>query len=232
MMHVPASPGAAAPSPASLDPEPLLRGVIADPERHGRFANTLSMLEYVGARKILKSQAASSFTVELLAHASEEMRHALSLKRLTLRLDPTLVGYAPGHLLCGEAAGRYMQRVDRQAEADLQADGSAEGRGLPWINYLYTTLLVEERAGSLYPVYARLLEPGGHASVIHAIMREEGSHLRQVVAHLVRDDPAGERRLERLRAAEALAFDEWLRALERAVLDSGPAEPVLQSELP
>ena len=191
----------------------LLDRVIAEPARHARFVNTLSLMEYIGARKILKSQPAAGFTLELLAHVSEEIRHAHVLKRLALKLDPAVETYAPEFLLAPAAASGYMQSVDRAAEADLVATGAG---AQPWVNYLYTTLLVEERAGGFYPAYAERLAPLGHAGVIQGILREEENHLRQVVDHLLRDDADGRARLDRLRAVEASAFEKWLTELQKA----------------
>lgn len=191
----------------------LLDRVIAEPARHGRFANTLSLMEYIGARKILKSQPAAGFTVELLAHVSEEIRHAHVLKRLALKLNPAVETYAPECLLAPTAASGYMQAVDRAAEADLAATGDG---AQTWVNYLYTTLLVEERAGGFYPAYAERLLPLGHAGVIQGILREEENHLRQVIDHLLRDDREGRARLDRLRALEARAFEKWMQELRQA----------------
>lgn len=191
----------------------LLERVIAEPARHARFVNTLSLMEYIGARKILKSQPAAGFTLELLAHVSEEIRHAHVLKRLALKLDPAVETYAPEFLLAPAAASGYMQAVDRAAEADLAATGNA---AQPWVNYLYTTLLVEERAGGFYPAYAERLAPLGHAAVIQGILREEENHLRQVVDHLLRDDADGRARLDRLRVVEATAFEKWLTEMQHA----------------
>jgi hypothetical protein len=207
-----ATPGAVIPPPPAGF-HALLDRMIADPARHGRFVNTLSLMEYIGARKILKSQPAAGFTVELLAHVSEEIRHAHVLKRLALKLHPALETYAPGFLLAPAAASGYMQAVDRAAEADLALSG---GGAQPWVNYLYTTLLVEERAGGFYPAYAERLAPLGHAGVIQGILREEENHLRQVVDHLLHDDPEGRARLNRLRAVETGAFEKWLAELQKA----------------
>ncbi len=206
----------AVPLPAfSLDPAPLLARIVEKPALHGRFLNTLSLLEYVGARKILKSQPAEIFTAQLLAHVQEEVRHALTLKNLALRLDPALSSYRPEHLLEPKAAEHYLQSIDRAAAEDL-ADGPADGRRA-WINYLYTTLLIEERAGQFYPAYAPLLEKLGHGGWIEAIIRDEEGHLRQMVEALHRDDPRGRDRYERLRAVEERAFADWFDRLETVV---------------
>jgi len=62
--------------------EDLLPEILEKPSIHARMVNTFSMLEYIGTRKILKSQDAPSMTLSLLAHIQEEIRHAQMLKKL------------------------------------------------------------------------------------------------------------------------------------------------------
>lgn len=199
-----------------MDFEELLRKIVARPRLNARFANTLSLLEYVGTRKILKSQRQDAITVELLAHIAEEIRHAQLLKRLALRLsDGELATYDEPHLLQGREASRYFQTVDHAAaRVGLQ-------RGLPhdpedaWRTYLYTTLLIEERASRAYPPYERLLDPLGHGAVIRAILADERHHLADVLGHLGALDSQG---LDHLRDIEASAFSEWMVAVEGEIL--------------
>lgn len=201
----------------SFDPAPLLGRIVKRPEVHAKFVNTLSLLEYVGARKILKSQPAAIFSAELLAHVSEEIRHALTLKNLALRLDPSLTTYRPDHLLEPKAAEGYLQAIDRAAHADLVAAGLADDPRRAWVNYLYTTLLIEERAGQFYPAYAPLLESLGLGGWVEPIIRDEEGHLRSMVASLQSDDPTAPARCARLREVEAGAFENWFARLDGVV---------------
>lgn len=57
-----------------------LTALVKQPTLHARFLNTLSLLEFIGARKIMKSQEEDSVTPAVLAHATEEIRHAQVLK--------------------------------------------------------------------------------------------------------------------------------------------------------
>jgi hypothetical protein len=49
--------------------ESLIGAVVADPALHARWLNTFSYLEYVGFRKIVKSQRAEVLTAAILGHA-------------------------------------------------------------------------------------------------------------------------------------------------------------------
>ena len=202
---------------AAVDILPVLRRLLPDPPRHARFLNTLSLLEYIGARKILKSQPAETLSAEMLEHVVEEARHASVLKRLALRLGGAAVATYRGEaLLCGDEARRYIQTLDRGAERDL-AEGAPAGAPAASVNYLYTTLLIEERAGDVYPRYEPLLASIGLGGVLAGIVREETGHLDAVGRRIVEVDPDHEVRGARLRRLERAAFATLVAALEREV---------------
>lgn len=198
-----------------VDILPILARLIHDPGRHARFLNTLSLLEYIGVRKILKSQPAETLSAEMLEHVLEEARHAYVLKRLALRIGGEAVAtYAAPALLCGEEARRYIQTLDRSAELDIKESRLPAG-GASSINYLYTTLLIEERAGAAYLLYEPLLAQIGMGGVLAGIVREEQGHLSAVMRRVMAEDPAHGPRLERLRRAERRAYAAFVGALER-----------------
>src|ERR1700730_12813184 len=66
--------------------EDLIGAIVPDPALHARWLNTFSYLEYVGFRKIVKSQLAEVLAAAILGHACEEGRHALGLKKLAIKL--------------------------------------------------------------------------------------------------------------------------------------------------
>ncbi len=108
--------------------EDLIGTIVADPALHARWLNTFSFLEYIGFRKIVKSQRAEVLTAAVLGHACEEGRHALGLKKLAVKLGGSAFNsYAPEALLCGEEAAAYFQDLDQACEATF-ADRSAEER--------------------------------------------------------------------------------------------------------
>ncbi|HEX9427553.1 MAG TPA: hypothetical protein VGA64_07180 [Candidatus Polarisedimenticolia bacterium] len=219
-----------------VDIVPILARLTGDAGRHARFLNTLSLLEYIGVRKILKSQPAEGLSAEMLEHILEEARHAYVLKRLALRVGGESVAtYAAPALLCGEEARRYIQTLDRSAEIDLKesrdsasgatddavpAGGVSPASGSASVNYLYTTLLIEERAGAVYPLYEPLLARVGLGGVLAGIIREEEGHLSAVMRRVMDEDPGHAPRLERLRRAERRAYAAFVAALDR---ESAPA---------
>ena len=60
----------------------ILEKVTSEKALHSRWLNTLSYLEYIGTRKILKSLPAHIFGKVFLEHVNEEARHSLFFKNL------------------------------------------------------------------------------------------------------------------------------------------------------
>ena len=149
----------------------LLNKILSHPHSAPRFFNTLSLLEYIGARKILKSQNQENLSLELLTHMNEEIRHSMILKKMALKLSDGLCKTFEEHdLLCGKEAVHYFQTVDHAAEKQF-------GEKNFWKNYLITTFLIEERANQLYPLLDEVLGELGLPKVMAGILKEEEKHL-------------------------------------------------------
>ncbi len=129
-----------------------LIGIVAkDPRLHARWLNTFSFLEYIGFRKIVKSQRAEMLNSTILGHALEEGRHALRLKKLAIHIGGRdFENYAPELMICGEEAEDYFQSLDHDCEAQFM-DRSEKDRAK--LTYHYVTWLIERRALDVYAVY-------------------------------------------------------------------------------
>jgi hypothetical protein len=174
---------------------------------HGQFINTLSVLEFAGARKIIKSQRAENLDSEILSHISEEIRHARVLKNIALKMsEGKLKTYMPKHLLAGDAAWSYIQTVDHSIELEFTEPQ-------PWLNYLYTTLLIEERAMEVYPLYSETLKEYGFASSLQGMILEEENHLNFTRKHILESDPQSSKRLEKFRKIEMEAFEKFMSSV-------------------
>ena len=179
--------------------EALFRSLGANPALHARFINTISFMEYVGARKIMKSQMDTEFDLELLSHVAEEAKHAWLVKRLALRVDQAAAEtYGPEHLLCPDEAEGYLQSIDAAAEAALaDVDVTDAGCTKQW----------------LYKVYAVVLEEIGLAGTVRSILKDEIRHLAAMAERIERYDVDARARLAGLRVTERAAFARWEKAL-------------------
>lgn len=185
----------------------VLSQLVTKTDKHARFLNTISLMEYMGARKIVKSQLEKNIDRDVLAHMTEEIRHAQVFKKMALKLsDGKLTTYADHFLLAGEAGRSYIQSVDQSVAAALNGEHS-------FYNYLLSTLLIEERANEVYPFYSQLLEPLGYSSQIKAILREEENHLQQIQQLLEKSPHLTSQKLDALRMIEQKSFDYLIQCI-------------------
>jgi hypothetical protein len=195
----------------------LLDHIVADASVHARFVNTLSRLEYVGVRKILKSRRSEGIGLDGLQHILDEAVHALRLKKAAVALAGPAAGvvtFADGDTLAGDAGEGYLQALDRRAEEallDLPATERAEA------NYRLTSAAVEVRAQVFYPIYDQCLRAGGAGFSVAAIMEDEDRHLDEMADGLERTLPDWRRRLEAVLAAEEALYARFLAAVEAAL---------------
>jgi hypothetical protein len=169
--------------------------------------------------------AGRGLTAAILGHACEDGRHALGLKKLTIKLGGAQFdSYAPEALLCGEEAEAYFQDLD-QACDEAFADRSNEERAR--LVYGYETWLVERRALDVYQVYKRALGESEIARKLGGVLAEETKHLADVEALLYTGDPEFSTRSKEFEAVEAVLYQNFIDALAHELAgDAAIAPPV------
>jgi hypothetical protein len=193
--------------------EPLIGTIIADPFIHACWVNTFSFLEYVGFRKIIKSQKAEALSSTILTHAVEEGRHALGLKKLAIRIGgPAFDRYAPETLLCGEEAENYFQDLDAACE-EAFSDCADDERAR--LSYYTVTFLVEKRALRVYGLYKKALGDSPVAGKLDGLLAEETRHLSDVESWLFSADTGFSAKSDQLTAIETALYERFIDALSR-----------------
>jgi len=210
-----------------MDFRPLLSQIVQDATLHARFLNTLSRMEYVGARKIFKSRDANFLDREGLQHALEETGHALRLKRYAEKIcgDPQLVKtYSDEHTLAGSVGEDYIQGVDAAAHAvlsDLEEPLRTE------VNYLLSSVAIEIRADSFYPMYEECLQETQAPFSVASIQKDEVKHLAELRERLSELLPHAETLLSSLQSREQELFEHWMQAIQEVVHSSKATEATL-----
>lgn len=196
----------------------LLDRIVVDAPLHARFVNTLSRLEYVGVRKILKSRRSERIGLDGLQHILDEAVHALRLKKAAVALagggGEGVVTFADDATLAGDAGEGYLQALDRRAEEallDLDPVERAEA------NYHLTSAAIEVRAQVFYPLYDQCLKDNRVGFSVAAISKDEDRHLEEMAVGLERSLPEWRRRLEAVLAAEEALYARFLAAVEGAL---------------
>ena len=173
------------------------------PDLHCRFLNTLSLLEHIGARKIMATQTAGgALCGDTLRHIAEEARHAWFFKRRAEAAAGHALSYDAASIMAGPQARAYMARLD--AHIARAAQGASA--------YLYMSLVIELRAVWFYRIYQDVLSASGKAIKLGGLLAEEDRHLEEMQGQLT---ALGEDRLADFTAYEETLFQNLLTALER-----------------
>src|ERR1700749_527881 len=102
----------------------VINTIVAQPEIHAKWLNSLSMMENTGARKISRYQHPVHTDLVVLKHAAEEARHAYYLKKLITRIVPEgYPDYSFAYLLAPVESYRYLHRLDTETSRYLQGKG-------------------------------------------------------------------------------------------------------------
>jgi hypothetical protein len=188
----------------------LLVFVIANPRRHARLINTLSLLEHMGSRKIMATQHSAGIDQATLKHVAEEAHHAYFMKRQAEKTAERPLEYTADELLAPAAARMYFQRLESSMVRSLGTQDSTRAV------YLYMSLIVEFRALWFYEIYQQALQQAKHALSLKRVLGEERAHLIEMGERLEAiGDRSGIHTAEFL-TVEKLLFGRLLRSLEQA----------------
>ena len=189
----------------------ILEKIISDKNRHACWLNTLSYLEYIGTRKMLKSLPAPILSRAFLDHIFEEARHSLFFKTLAQKTAQKNLSFKEHELLAGPSASAYFQQVDHYNKRFSFSN--------PVINYLYTSYTVEQRALVIYSLYDEVLKRKGFSFSLQPVLNDEKEHLDFVFKKIQKADPLWEKNLEDIHHFEHQKYFSFLIALEREVFD-------------
>ena len=189
----------------------ILERVITQDSLHARWLNTLSYLEYIGTRKILKSLPSAILNKAFLEHIQEESRHSLFFKALAEKISGTEKGYKEHELIAGIAAKNYFKQVDHYSVKFSFSN--------PLVSYLYTTYVVEQRALAVYSFYQDLLKKSKKPFSIQAVLNDEKEHLDFVIQRLKGMDPLWQKNLDEISHFEHQKYFSLLVEVEKDVFE-------------
>ena len=203
----------------------ILEKITSDKKRHAFWLNTLSYLEYIGTRKIIKALPAEKLNETLLDHISEEARHSLFFKRQAKKLFGKSLFFHSHEMIVSEAAEDYFQSIDHKAKEFSRSN--------PVLNYLYTTYIVESRAILSYSIYNEILKRKNFGFSLNSILKEEEKHLEFVYQAIKKLDLFYEETLETLKEFEHRQYFSLLFELEKEMFPSSfrKRRPFLKEKL-
>lgn len=192
-----------------------LRRIVGDAQLEPRWLNTLSYLEYAGARKIMRTVASSHPSAQILEHAAETASHAATFKRLAA----DMVGGEPGDYVCRSAARDYVRKLDAELAAwATELVGSEHAM----LNYLLVTAMFHRRAAFLYSNYRMVTDDERvrtHVGVIVGESERRGARVEADCLNLLAE--YGVHSLSTPATVEGVYFSGFLAAVEAADASSG-----------
>ena len=190
----------------------ILEKITSDSHLHSKWLNTLSYLEYIGTRKMLKALPAHTLNERSLEHIHEEARHSLFFKRLAKKQSSKKeIGFTEKEMIASQSASDYFQKIDHYLGKFLFSN--------PVLNYLYTTYIIEQRALVVYSLYDEVLKRKSFSFSIQSILNDEKDHLAFVFKEIQQWDPLWENHLEEVRHFEHKKYFSLLIAFEREAFD-------------
>jgi len=196
----------------------ILPAIVANPQLHAKWLNTLSLMENTGARKISASEDTETVTYLILKHAAEEHRHAFYLKKQLEKLGENLCPtYAADYLLAPQDSKVYLNRLDLEVCRYLKTELGLNGKELRFAAYLLVTYAIEVRADELYPIYQEVLSDAESKVNVKSIILEEEGHLEEMLNQLRQFSPDWEIHAQKAVTIETTLFNNWLQGLEKEI---------------
>jgi hypothetical protein len=200
-----------------MELEELLKKIVSDDQLHGRFLNTLSLQENIGARKISANERPETSTYMVLKHAAEEHRHAFYLKKQIGKLqDVDFPTYEPDYLLAPVSSKHYLHKLDLLTSRYLRETMQLNNVQLKFAAYLLVTYAIEVRADLIYPIYQDVLSEANSKVSVRSIIIEEQGHLEEMIAQLEKFDPNWETHANKITQIEEVLYKDWIGSLQIA----------------
>lgn len=197
----------------------ILKVIVADPELHTKWLNTLSMMENAGAKKIKNCEHPIFVNEIILKHSAEEARHAYYLKKQIRKIDgnacPT---YERKYLLSPQFSPWYLHQLDIEISRYIKDRHHIFGDRLRYAAYLLVTYAIEVRADELYPEYQEVLTANGSSVNVKSIILEEENHLKEMHDQLSKFSPDWEKMCEDVKEMESRLYAKWVEMLNREIL--------------
>ena len=204
----------------------ILDMIVPNDGLHGKWLNSLSMMENTGARKISKYEHPVNTDIVVLKHAAEEARHAYYLKKQISKLpEVSCPDFSYPYLLAPVESHHYLNMLDVEACRYLKKKMQLEGRELKHGAYLLVTYAIEVRADMLYGVYQDALTKHGSKVNVKSIILEEEGHLQEMQRMLESFHPEWASLANDMCAVEDRLFQVWVEAIKNEMRVNNPGVP-------
>jgi rubrerythrin len=160
----------------------FLQEILSSDAAHYHWLRSLSYLEYIGYRKMVKALDYGEMNQEVYHHLTDEIRHSYMLKELAGKVFEGRFQHVPFEAELVTMAESYFHDIDQAVHQWVVA---SSGSGRPYLCYLLTSYLIEKRAMSVYPSYFTHLREADAKLIIQKIIKDESEHLSYLEGRLM-----------------------------------------------
>ena len=192
------------------DWQEFLDEVTGSESKHYLWLRSLSYLEYIGYRKMVKALGYDNVNKGVYHHLTDEIQHSYMLRELaekSFRRQNT-EAFSQEYQ---DIAEEYFQKIDAEIDAWVQKASGAEN---PLYCYLLTSFIVEKRAMTVYPNYYSRLSEAPSKLIIQKIIKDESEHLSYLEGKMPLVPGYNEGEADALLAFESECFSEYLRRMQ------------------
>ncbi len=152
----------------------FLTEVTSSPAKHYVWLRSLSYLEYIGYRKMVKALDYHQVQKGVFHHLTDEIQHSFMLKELAEKgflHEDHLPPFSEEFKNIAEA---YFQDIDGEVQEWVT---EKTGKKNSLLCYMLVSFLIEKRAMKVYPPYLYYLKEIPPKYIIQKIIKDESEHL-------------------------------------------------------
>lgn len=155
----------------------FINEVTSSDTYHYLWLRSLSYLEYIGYRKMVKSLSHQEVGKGIYHHLTDEIRHSFMLKELADKgFDGKNLNGLFNHRFVDISEG-YFQDLDQEVKKwVIKSSRSAN----PYWCYILVSYIIEKRAIKIYPQYYLRLQEVPYKYIIQKIIKDEQEHLNYI----------------------------------------------------
>ncbi len=185
---------------------------IENPAMHFLWLKSLSYLEYIGYRKMIKSIPQPISNHRVFQHVSDEIKHSFLFQKLAEKILKSNTEPLVFEKKLISFAEDYFQALDSKVEEWVEEVFSKKN---PEYSYMLTSYVIEKRAIKVYPFYQLQLEEEPMKQVLMQIIKDEQDHLDLFESQLKKIPQLKGIKHSEIWSFEEKLFKEYMNALEK-----------------
>ena len=188
----------------------FLEEVTTSGSKHYLWLRSLSYLEYIGYRKMVKALGYDHVNKGVFHHLTDEIQHSFMLRELAEKgyRHGTSLSFGSEYL---EIAEDYFQKIDGEIHDWVERFCGKEN---PFLCYLLTSYIIEKRAMKVYPQYYNRLSEIPSKAIIQKIIKDEGEHLSYLETQMSLLPGWNEEKSQSLQSMEDDCFEAYLKKMQ------------------